>query len=168
MSNSGSNPYAPPVADLGSEPRPRGNVARYIIGIGFLLLALRDSARLLSIAQLPEELAIKFNALFVAITVVLMAARVAAALAFFLRWRFAWLSGMALVGYSIGSMIAAMWARGVVAIVTAILPLLIILIPHFATSVRDTFDIDRRKLTVGVALLLVFALMRALLPNAPY
>ncbi len=168
MSNSGANPYAPPVADLGSEPRPRSNVARYILGIGFLLIALRDSMRLLSIALLPEEFAIRFSALYIAITAVLMASRVLVALAFFLRWPFAWLSGMALVGYSIGSMIGAMRFGGVISVVAAILPLLIILIPHFAASVRDTFDIERRKLTIGVGVLVAFALMRALLPGMPY
>lgn len=133
-----------------------------------MLLALRDSVRLLAITQVPEGVTIGFDAWALAITVVLLIARVAVALAFFLRWRFAWLLGMALAGYSIGSMIAAMWHRGVLAIVTAILPLLIILIPHFVASVRDTFDIDRRKLMIGAGVLAAFTLLRALLRNLPY
>lgn len=163
-----SSPYAPPTADLGSAPRARGNVARYVIGVGFLLLAIRDSLRLLSIAMLPEGIAIKFDALFVAFTVVLMVSRVVVALAFLLRWPFAWFLGMALVGYSVGSMIAAMWTRGMLFILTAILPLLIVLIPHFAESVRSTFQIDRRNLALGVGLLVGCAVVRTLLPNAPY
>jgi hypothetical protein len=75
---------------------------------------------------------------------------------------------MALVGYSVGSMIAAMWTRGVLSIVTAILPLLIILIPHFAATVRSTFGIDRRKLMIGIGLAVVFAVVRAVSRSAPY
>lgn len=163
-----SNLYAPPDADLSSEPRARGNLARYIIGIGFLLIALRDSFRLLSIGMLPKEVTVNFGVLFIAFTAVLMVSRVVVAIAFFLRRHFAWWLGMALVGYSIGSMIAAMWSRGVISILTAILPLFIIFIPHFAASVRETFDIDRRKLTLGVGLLAVFVVVRAMLPGAPY
>ena len=155
-----NNPYAPPTADLGVEPRSRGNVARYVIASFFLLYALRDAALLLTMNYLPEASVIAQNPRILAATIATAILHPLAALAFFLRWKFGWWLGLVLVGFPLGSMLPAALRVDLGLFAVWLTPLLLLVILLFSGSVRSTFDVDHRRVFFGIGVLIASLFIR--------